>query len=317
MRRGRGGRDGAGRSVDTRGLMGYPMPKIDRTANEGVALTDWQMDRSSRSLQLRNPMSPEPLVIERRDAVAIVSINDPPYNRMSLAFMDELERQVAALHADDAVRAVVLTAAGAVNFSVGMNLKELPRGVQEKGSADAVFDQRLRVLAAIERMGKPWVATLFGYCLGGGLELPLACHFRLAAAEGAQIGLPEMHLGTVPAWGGSARLPRRIGRDRALDMILRAKMISGPEALRIGLVHEVWPNAELKDRAITLGEELATQPRIAVREMLRCLVDGETKTLEESLRDERAAVHATFGTPDQAEGMRAFLEKRKPVFNRE
>jgi len=258
----------------------------------------------------------DPLLLERRDAVAILSIDDPPWNRMSLAFMDELERQVAALERDDSARAVVLTATGDDNFSVGMNLKELPRGIAEKGGPDELFDQRLRVLSAIEHMGKPWVATLFGYCLGGGLEVPLACHFRLAAAEGAQIGLPEMHIGTVPAWGGSARLPRRIGRDRALDMILRAKTISGPEALRIGLVHEVWPNAELKARAIALGEELAAQPRLAVQAMLRCLVDGETKNLDESLRDERAAVHATLGTPDQVEGMRAFLEKRKPVFNR-
>lgn len=261
-------------------------------------------------------MRTDPLLLERRDAVAILSIDDPPWNRMSLAFMDELERQVAALERDDSVRAVVLTATGDDNFSVGMNLKELPRGIAEKGGPDELFDQRLRVLSAIEHMGKPWVATLFGYCLGGGLEVPLACHFRLAAAEGAQIGLPEMHIGTVPAWGGSARLPRRIGRDRALDMILRAKTISGPEALRIGLVHEVWPNAELKARAIALGEELAAQPRLAVQAMLRCLVDGETKNLDESLRDERAAVHATLGTPDQVEGMRAFLEKRKPVFNR-
>jgi enoyl-CoA hydratase len=262
------------------------------------------------------PMSTEPLLVERRDAVAIVSINDPPWNRMSLAFMNELERQVAALARDDTVRAVVLTAAGDANFSVGMNLKELSRGAAEQGGFDALFDQRLRVLDAIEHMGKPWVVTLFGHCLGGGLEVPLACHFRLAAAEGAQIGLPEMHLGTVPAWGGSARLPRRIGRDRALDMILRAKTVSGPEALRIGLANEVWPNAELKTRAIALGEELAAQPRLAVQAMLRCLVDGETNTLAESLRDERAAVHATFGTPDQVEGITAFLEKRKPVFNR-
>lgn len=261
-------------------------------------------------------MPTEPLLVERRDAVAVVSINDPPYNRMSLAFMDELERQVAALERDVSIRAVVLTAAGDENFSVGMNLKELPRGISEKGGPDALFDQRLRVLDAIEHMGKPWVATLFGHCLGGGLEVPLACHFRLAAAEGAQIGLPEMHLGTVPAWGGSARLPRRIGRDRALDMILRAKTVSGPEALRIGLANEVWPNAELKTRAIALGEELAAQPRLAVQAMLRCLVNGETNTLAESLRDERAAVHATFGTPDQVEGITAFLQKRKPVFNR-
>ncbi len=140
-------------------------------------------------------MSKEPLLFERRDAIALLSVNDAPYNRMSLAFMDDLERRVAELAADDGVRAVVITAAGDENFSVGMDLKQLPQGIQEKGSVDAVFDQRLRVLAAIENMGKPWIATLFGYCLGAGLELPLACHFRLAAADGAKIGLPEMDLG--------------------------------------------------------------------------------------------------------------------------
>jgi enoyl-CoA hydratase len=261
-------------------------------------------------------MRPDPLLVERRDAVLILAIDDPPWNPMSLAFMDALEVRVAEVARDDTIRAVVLTGTGDRNFSVGMNLKELPRGVQQKGGVDGLFDQRLAVLSAIERMGKPWVATLFGHCLGGGLELPLACHFRLAAEEGARIGLPELHLGTVPAWGGSARLVRRVGRDRAIDMILRAKTISGPEALRIGLVNEVWPNAELKPRAIALAEELASMPRLAVKAMLDCLVGSETKTLAESLQDERRAVHETFGTPDQVEGARAFLEKRPPVFNR-
>jgi len=243
-------------------------------------------------------MTSEPLLVERRGAVVIVSINDAPFNRLSLAFMDALETMVGTLAEDDSVRAVVVTGAGDRNFSVGMDLKELPRGVQEKGSFDAVLDQRLRVLSAIENMGKPWIATLFGYCLGGGLELPLACHFRLAAQEGAQIGLPELHLGTVPAWGGSARLVRRVGRDRAIDMILRAKTVSGPDALRIGLVTEVWPHAELKTRAVALAEELAAMPRLAVRAMLHCLVGSETKTLAESLQDERRAVQRTMGTPD-------------------
>ena len=256
------------------------------------------------------------LLIDRREAVVVISIDDAPYNRMSLQFMDDLEALVEEISGDDSVRAVVITGEGDRNFSVGMNLKELPKGIEEKGSPQAVFDQRLRVLAAIENMGKPWIATLFGYCLGGGLELPLACHFRLAAEEGAQIGLPEMDLGTVPAWGGSARLVRCVGRDHAIDMILRGKKISGPEARRIGLVGQVFPNDKLKAEAIAMAEELASMPRLAVRGMQGCLVGSETKTLEESLSDERDAVNATFGTPDQQEGMMAFLEKRKPVFNR-
>ncbi len=156
-----------------------------------------------------------------------------------------------------------------------------------------------------------------GCCLGGGLELPLACHFRVAAAEGAQIGLPELDLGTVPAWGGTARLTRRIGRDHTLDMILRAKKISGPEALRIGLVHEVWPNAELQQRALDLAKELAAGPSIAVAGALRSVVGAGEESLEEALAEERRAVLRTMGTKDQAEGMQAFLEKRKPNFTGE
>ncbi len=256
------------------------------------------------------------LAYDTRGAVAVVTIDDAPFNRMSFAFMDSLESLVADIAADEQIRSVVLTAAGDRNFSVGMNLKELTGSLGQPAELDEIFDQRLRVLSAIENMDKPWIATLFGNCLGGGLELPLACHFRLAADEGAKIGLPELHLGTVPAWGGSARLVRCIGRNRAVDLILRAKTVSGPEALALGLVTEVWPNAELKQRAMDLGEELARQPRSAVAAMLRCLVASEDRTLAESLQDERAAVHATLGSPDMVEGLTAFLEKRQPRFNR-
>jgi len=173
------------------------------------------------------------------------------------------------------------------------------------------------VLAAIERMDKPSIATLFGYCLGGGLELPLACHFRLAASEGARIGLPELDLGAVPAWGGTARLTRCVGRDQALDMILRAKKISGPEAHRIGLVQEVHPLERLKSAAHELALELAAMPPVAVSGVLRCVVGAETAPLAEALAEERAAVMRCARTKDQIEGMRAFLEKRRPVFTGE
>lgn len=255
------------------------------------------------------------IIVVVENAVATISINDAPMNRMSGAFMDELETLIPSIGGDDDIRALVFTAEGDKNFSVGMDLKQLPELADRMGGPNAVLDQRLRVLAAIENLGKPSVATLFGYCLGGGLELPLACHFRLAAEEGAQIGLPELDLGSVPAWGGSARLTRCIGRDHALDMILRARKISGPEALRIGLVQEVWPNSKLKQRAQDLAAELAAMPRLAVKSMLDCIVGSESKTLEESLRDERAAVELNRGTADSREGMMSFLEKRKPVFN--
>ncbi len=256
-----------------------------------------------------------PLLIQRDGPVETLLINDPPRNRMSLDFMDALEAEVGRIADDPGVRAVVIRGAGTEHFSVGMDLKQLPEGVARKGSLEALFDQRLRVLDAIAHLSKPVVAVLYGYCLGGGLELPLACHFRLAATEGCKIGLPELDLGTVPAWGGSARLTRCVGRDHALDMILRAKKVSGPEALRIGLVAETWPIDELFERAHGLARELAEMPALAVAEMLRCIVGAAEKSLEESIADERRAVLATMGTPDQREGMQAFLEKRRPRFN--
>ncbi len=257
-----------------------------------------------------------PLTLTRNDAVAVITINDEPYNRMSLEFIDALEVAIEDIATDDAIRSWVLTGAGDANFSVGMNLKQMPAGRARTGGATALFAQRHRLIARIEQMGKPSVVTLYGYCLGGGLEIPLGCHFRLAAETGAQIGLPEMDLGAVPAWGGSARLVRCVGRDHALDLILRAKKISGPEACRIGLVHEVWPLEELKARAIALAEELARQPAQAVRSMLDVLIGSEDKSFEALLAAECKAVADNMDTPDALEGMAAFLEKRPPVFNR-
>ena len=258
-----------------------------------------------------------PLLVRRDGAVETFTINDPPRNRMSLEFMDALETEVTRVAHDPGVRALVIRGSGDEHFSVGMDLKQLPEGVARMGSAEAVFDQRLRVLNAIEKLPKPVIALLYGYCLGGGLELPLACHFRFAAAEGARIGLPELDLGSVPAWGGTARLTRCVGRDRALDMILRAKKISGPEALRIGLVSEVWPIDELFQRARDLALELAEMPAVAVAGVLDCVVGAGERPLAEGIAAERRAVVSTMGTPDQREGIQAFLQKRRPRFNRD
>ncbi|WP_421844402.1 enoyl-CoA hydratase/isomerase family protein [Mycobacterium sp.] len=259
----------------------------------------------------------ESLRYEKLDGgVAIVTNLDAPLNRMSLAYIERLSEVVEDIAGDPTIRAFVITAEGLENFSVGMNLKELPAGIQAAGSVDKFFDRRLELIQRIETMAKPSVATLFGHSLGGGLELPLGCTFRLAAAEGASIGLPEMHLGATPAWGGSARLAKTVGRQHALDMILRAKTLSGPEAHAIGLVDEVWPLNELKDRATDLALELARQPALAVRGVLNALHDCQHRPLPELLAAERRAVHATLGSDDAQEGILAFLEKRTPVFNR-
>ena len=257
----------------------------------------------------------DPYLYSVTNNVATFSINDAPWNLMSLEYIDRLEEQLPEVLADDNIRAMIFTGEGLDHFSAGMNLRQIPDGIKRAGSPEAFFGQRHKVLNMIENGGTPTIATLYGYCLGGGLELPLACHFRIAAETDAQIGLPEMDLGAVPAWGGSARLPRAVGRTYALDMILRGRKIDGREAYRIGLVSELVPIETIKDRAQALGEELAAQPRKAVESMLDVVLGHETKTLDESMADETAAVAANRDTHDSTEGMRAFMEKRKPVFN--
>lgn len=262
-----------------------------------------------------NNDKPAPFLLSQQQGLAIISINRAPWNMMSMEFMDQLELLLPKLKADNSVRAILFTAEGDDNFSAGMDLKQIIAKAGDPIAISSIFDQRLRVLSAIENLGKPVIATLFGFCLGGGLELPMACHFRLAAEEGCQIGLPEMDLGTVPAWGGSARLTRLVGRMHALDIILRAKRIDGPEAYRIGLVNEVVPNDQLKARALELGLELAAAPPLAVKEIMPVIVKGSDMSQEESLRMERQAVLNTMGSEENQEGMMAFLEKRKPQFS--
>ena len=255
------------------------------------------------------------LIVERDGPVAIIINNDAPINRMTLEFIDALEQTIPQLAQDQSVRAIIIRGAEEKNFSVGMNLKQLGEGIEAKGSIDALLDQRLHILSMIENLHKPVIAVLCGYCLGGGLELPLACHFRLAAEEGAQIGLPELDIGTVPAWGGTARLTRCVGREHALDIILRTKKISGPRALEIGLVQEVWPNGELQQKALALAYELAAMPPYSVAGVLQCVVGAEHAPLPEALAVERKAVHKASTGKHQMEGMMAFLEKRKPDFS--
>ncbi len=254
------------------------------------------------------------LRIERDGAILTLINNDPPWNRMSFEYIDALEQAVTEAAADPTVRALVFTAAGDENFSVGMDLKQLMNEGDRRDGLESILDQRQRVLAAVESMGKPSIATLFGHCLGGGLELPLACHFRLAATEGARIGLPELDLGTMPAWGGTARLTRCIGRDRALDMILRSRKIDGAEAVRVGLAHSLHPIERLKAAAHSLAQELAERPPIAVAGVLQCVVGAGGATLEDALAEERRAVLRCAASCDQAEGLRAFVEKRPPAF---
>lgn len=194
-----------------------------------------------------------------------------------------------------------------------MGLKQLTSGTQARGGSRQ-YPNIVATTACRDSHHGQHSQLLIEHRVGGGLELPLACHFRLAASEGARIGLPELDLGTVPAWGRhrpadpDGRASSRARHDPA------SKEGRRPKALAIGLVHELHPIAELKARAIALAEELAAQPPIAVAGVLRAVLGAEHLSLEDALRIERDAVRRCSSSADQSEGMTAFLEKRRPRF---
>lgn len=252
------------------------------------------------------------VVVERAGPVAVVTLDDPPHNRLSLKMIDALEAALPAIEDDATVRAVVLRGGGDQSFSVGADIREFGTAAAERG-VKAFIEQRLRVIRRIEQMKKPVVCAIRGACIGGGLEIALGCHFRIAA-HGAKIGLPEVELGVVPAWGGTQRLTHTVGRARALEMMLRAQKLNAEEALAAGLVHAVCDPDELDDRAMSLGTELAAKAPLAVAGILDAVVEGATKPLEEGLQHEYAALERVVTSEDLQEGVLAFLQKRPPQF---
>jgi enoyl-CoA hydratase/carnithine racemase len=252
------------------------------------------------------------ILVERSGYVATLLLNDPPHNPIGQAQVVRLTELSGELARDPSVRAVVLKGAGTRSFSVGANLKELSsaQGMRE------VFQERVDAFTAFERLGKPVVAAIRGHCLGGGLELSMACHFRIASAD-ARIGLPEIKLGIGPAWGGCQRLARMVGRSRALELMIRGRHIDAREAYEIGLVNEICDPEALDERAECFASELAEQSPPAVSAILRSVIDGADLPLQEALRLELDAMAALAGSPDNIEGIKAFFGKRKPVFTGE
>ena len=254
----------------------------------------------------------EPIVVRRQGSIATIELNDPPYNRLSMALIDALEKTVEEIERDESVRAVVLRGAGTENFSVGADIREFGAAAADRG-VQAFIEQRLRVIRSIETMSKPVVCAIVGACLGGGLEIALACHFRIAA-RGSKIGLPEVELGVVPAWGGTQRLTRTIGRARALEVMLLAKKLSTEEAFEAGLLTAVCEPDELDSTVSALATELAAKAPLAVAGILDAVIEGGPKSLADGLAHEYAALERVMTSEDLQEGVIAFFQKRAPKF---
>ena len=248
--------------------------------------------------------------LEKRPPLAVITLDRPKaLNALDAETLAELESAINNLSADTSIRAVLLTGAGGRAFAAGADIRELAAIPDGEGRVFALRGQG--VFRRIETLGKPVIACIQGFALGGGCELAMACTLRIAA-EDARLGQPEVKLGIIAGYGGTQRLPRLVGRGAALKLLLTGAIIDAREALRIGLVDEVVPADGLMTRAEALAMEIAANAPIAVAETLRAVDEGLSLPLELALLREAGRFGELCATADKAEGTAAFLEKRTP-----
>jgi enoyl-CoA hydratase len=252
----------------------------------------------------------ENLLVEQKDAYAIVTLNRPRVmNALNRALFTELDDIFTSLATDAAVRAVILTGAGEKAFAAGADISELATLSAIEGRQLARRGQN--VFRKIETCGKPVIAAINGFALGGGCELAMACTLRIAG-ERARLGQPEVKLGLLPGYGGTQRLPRLVGKGAALKLLLTGDIVGAEEAFRIGLVDEVVPAEALMSRAETLAHAIAQQAPLALSACLHAVNGGYDLPLDAGLELEASLFGLACATEDKAEGTRAFLEKRAP-----
>jgi enoyl-CoA hydratase len=252
------------------------------------------------------------LQVSVADAVATVAVNRPDkLNALNSATIGELDAAFRAVASDDAVRGVIVTGTGTKSFVAGADIGEL--ATMGPLSGIAVSRKGQDAFRFLETMRKPVLAAVNGFALGGGLELALACHLRIASSN-ARFGLPEVKLGIIPGYGGTIRLPRIVGRGRALELILTGEMIDAQEAHRIGLVNRVTEPALLADEANSLMRKISANGPVALALALESVDNGETATTESALRLESDLFGLLASTSDMREGMSAFLDKRAAKF---
>lgn len=258
-------------------------------------------------------MSPPVLQIDTCNGIRTVTINRPDkLNALNAATLDALDAAFADAAADDAVRVVVLTGAGPKAFVAGADIAEMNSLSPVQGRDFSL--RGTRMMRRVEKLNKPVIAMINGFALGGGLELAMCCHLRIAA-DGAKLGQPEINLGLIPGFGGSQRLLRLCGRAATLELCLTGAPIGAERALQLGIVNRVVPAAELEAETTKLATQLANAAPLALRGMIDCVNVGSECGIEEGLEYESAQFGLMFATDDMREGTGAFLEKRKPSFH--
>ena len=254
-------------------------------------------------------MSYQHILVSREGNIGIIKLNRPKVlNALISELMRELVQALEDLDKDQSVYVVILTGDERA-FAAGADLKEM----SEATPVSLMLGRRFELWDRIRKVSKPIIAAVSGYCLGGGNELVMNCDI-IIASETASFGQPEVNVGIMPGAGGTQRLTRAVGKQKAMEMILTGKPISADEAYRIGLVNRVVPVESLMDEAKKMANDIASKPPISVRAAKEAILRAQDTTLEVGLDFERKAFYTLFATEDGKEGMNAFLEKRKPVF---
>jgi enoyl-CoA hydratase len=254
-------------------------------------------------------LSYQNILVSKEGPVATVQLNRPNVlNALSYELLAELVKAMEELDKDQDVRVILLTGSEKV-FSAGADIREMSQATV----VSLILERRFELWDKFRKTTKPIIAAVSGYCFGGGSELAMNCDL-IIASETASFGQPEVNVGIMPGAGGSQRLTRVVGKHRAMEMILTGKPISAEEAHRIGLVNRVVPVESLMDEAKKLASDIAAKPPIAVRAAKEAILRAQDTTLEVGLEFERKSFFMLFATEDGKEGMKAFLEKRKPVF---
>src|SRR5882757_5723301 len=263
-------------------------------------------------MSVSSPTTFETLLYEKQDSIAYVTVNRPKVlNALSQRTWEDLRNAFEDAGEDPTIRGVILTGAGDKAFIAGADISELAHVTAVEAEKSSSYGQA--VLDLIENLGKPVIAAVNGFALGGGCETAMACSIRLAS-EKAKFGQPEVALGVIPGGGGTQRLPRLVGKGRALQLILSGEMIGAQEAYRIGLVNEVVPAVDLITRAEAILRKIASNAPIAVRFALEAANKGVETSQGEGLLLEASYFGLCAATEDKKEGTTAFLEKRAPRF---
>lgn len=249
------------------------------------------------------------LLYQKEGHVLVITLNRPPANAVNLATVDDLEKALDEAEKDRDVRVIVLTGAGEKGFSAGFDVSDAANAAKTGPRGRALWTR-------IDRFSKPILAAINGYAFGGGCELAMACTFRVMQ-ENAKIGLTELNLGIIPGWGGTQRMPRLIGKSKALEMILFSKRITAREALAIGLVDRVTKEGELMKEVMEMAGFLAKRPPIAVRAVLNAVMAGVEQGFEAGIRMEAQGSAEVGTSKDAMEGFTAFFQKREPHFTGE